>query len=72
MDTFIDDSNGAAEQPLIESVNINSGTTNFTGVRAVADHMMPHFEAIGFETRREDGSALRWTYLHATSVIGAL
>ena len=55
--TFIDNSNGAAEELLIESVNINSGTMNFAGVRAVADHMMPHFEAIGFETRWEDGSA---------------
>ncbi|PCI74915.1 MAG: peptidase M20 [SAR86 cluster bacterium] len=57
MVTFIDDSNGAAEELLIESVNINSGTMNFAGVRAVADHMMPHFEALGFETRWEDGSA---------------
>lgn len=54
---FIDDSNGAAEEQLIESVNINSGTINFAGVRAVADHMMPHFEALGFETRWEDGAA---------------
>jgi len=53
---FIDGSNSAAEQLLIESVNINSGTMNFAGVRAVAEHMMPHFEAIGFETRWEDGS----------------
>jgi len=52
---FIDTSNGAAEELLIESVNINSGTMNFAGVRAVADHMMPHFEAIGFETRWVDG-----------------
>jgi hypothetical protein len=57
MIAFIDVSNEAAEELLIESVNINSGTMNFAGVRAVADHMMPHFEAIGFETRWEDGSA---------------
>lgn len=54
---FIDDSNAAAEELLIESVNINSGTMNFAGVRAVADHMMPHFDALGFDTRWEDGSA---------------
>jgi len=54
---FIDDSNAAAEQLLIESVNTNSGTMNFAGVRAVADHMMPHFDALGFDTRWEDGSA---------------
>lgn len=57
MVAFIDDSNAAAQELLIESVNINSGTMNFAGVRAIADHMMPHFEAIGFETRWEDGSA---------------
>lgn len=57
MVAFIDGSNGAAEVQLIESVNINSGTMNFAGVRAVADHMMPHFEALGFETRWEDGVA---------------
>ncbi|GJM11838.1 MAG: peptidase M20 [Pseudohongiella sp.] len=55
--SFIDASNEAAELLLIESVNINSGTMNFDGVRAVAEHMMPHFEAIGFDTRWEDGAA---------------
>lgn len=57
MVAFIDGSNEAAEAQLIESVNINSGTMNFAGVRAIADHMAPHFEAIGFDTRWEDGSA---------------
>jgi len=55
--TYIENSNAAAEAVLIESVNINSGTMNFAGVRAVAEHMMPHFDAIGFDTRWEDGSA---------------
>ena len=49
---FLDASNAEAEALLIESVNINSGTMNFAGVRAVADHMMPHFDALGFATRR--------------------
>ncbi len=53
---FINDTNAAAEELLIESVNINSGTMNFFGVREVAELMMPHFEEIGFETRWEDGS----------------
>ena len=57
MVAFIDATNAAAEAELIESVNINSGTMNFAGVRAVADHMMPMFEAIGFDARWEDGAA---------------
>ena len=54
---FIDRTNAEAEAWLIESVNINSGTMNFDGVRAVADHLMPHFVALGFDTRFEDGAA---------------
>ncbi len=55
MISHIDSSNAAAEQLLIESVNINSGTMNFAGVRAVGEQLMPHFEAIGFEVRWEEG-----------------
>ncbi len=54
---FIDQTNAAAEELLIESVNINSGTMNFPGVRAVAEHLIPHFAAIGFDARFEDGAA---------------
>ncbi|MBT7225056.1 MAG: M20/M25/M40 family metallo-hydrolase, partial [Gammaproteobacteria bacterium] len=54
---FIDDSNAAAEELLIESVNINSGTMNFAGVRRVGELLMLHFDAIGFETRWEDGAS---------------
>jgi len=57
MVAFIDATNAQAEAQLIESVNINSGTMNFAGVRAVADHMMPMFAEIGFDARWEDGSA---------------
>lgn len=57
MVAFLDASNEEAEELLIESVNINSGTMNFAGVRAVADHLMPHFDALGFATRWEEGSA---------------
>lgn len=38
-------------------VNINSGTMNFAGVRAVADALAPEFRALGFETRWVDGAA---------------
>jgi glutamate carboxypeptidase len=42
---------------LEQVVNINSGTMNFKGVRAVADVFEPKFKALGFKTRWEDGSA---------------
>ncbi len=42
---------------LEQLVNVNSGTMNFAGVRRVADLLRPHFEALGFEVRWEDGSA---------------
>ncbi len=54
---FIDATNAGAEALLIESVNMNSGTMNFDGVRAVGEHLVPHFTAIGFDARFEDGAA---------------
>lgn len=53
----IDQTNQEALELLIESININSGTMNFEGVKATADHLIPHFEAIGFKTWFEDGAA---------------
>lgn len=53
----IDKTNEAALELLIESININSGTMNFEGVKATAEHLMPHFEALGFRTWFEDGAA---------------
>ncbi len=73
-----------AEEALIESVeahyqgdvallerivNINSGTYNHEGVRAVADVLIPEFEALGFDVEWIDQSAAnraghlfaRWT-----------
>lgn len=47
----------AAVELLRELVDINSGTMNFAGVRRVADVLVPHFEALGFKTRWEDGTA---------------
>lgn len=38
---------------LEQSVNINSGTLNREGVRRAAEHLMPHFRALGFEVRYE-------------------
>lgn len=43
---------------LIErTVNINSGTHNHAGVKAVADVLAPAFQRLGFTTRWVDGSA---------------
>jgi glutamate carboxypeptidase len=42
---------------LEQIVNVNSGTMNFAGVRQVADILRPHFEALGFQLRWEDGAA---------------
>lgn len=42
---------------LEQVVNINSGTMNFAGVRAVADVFRPHFDALGFKTTWVDGTS---------------
>jgi glutamate carboxypeptidase len=41
---------------LEQIVNVNSGTLNFKGVREVGNLLRPHFEALGFKTRWEDGA----------------
>jgi glutamate carboxypeptidase len=42
---------------LVRSVNINSGTMNFEGVRDVAKLFRPEFEKLGFSVRWVDGAA---------------
>ena len=42
---------------LEQVVNINSGTMNFAGVRAVADVFRPRFEALGFKAAWVDGAS---------------
>lgn len=42
---------------LETTVNVNSGTMNFEGVRRVADLFAPEFERLGFTTRWVDGAA---------------
>jgi glutamate carboxypeptidase len=56
MITYIDNTNDAAEQLLIDSININSGTMNFDGVRQVGQLFQTEFEALGFDVRWEDGA----------------
>ena len=48
----------AALKLLERTVNINSGTMNFSGVRSVGEMFAPEFEALGFRTRWVDGA--RW------------
>ena len=57
MADYIDGRKEAAMSLLEKSVNINSGTMNFSGVRKVADQLMPEFEALGFDVWFEDGAA---------------
>jgi glutamate carboxypeptidase len=52
------DASQASGVALLERlVNINSGTHNFAGVRAVADALAPEFQKLGFTTRFSDGSS---------------
>jgi glutamate carboxypeptidase len=52
------DAGAPAAVTLLERiVNINSGTHNFAGVRAVADALAPEFQRLGFTTRFNEGSS---------------
>src|SRR5687767_13437927 len=52
------DAGAPAAITLLEKlVNINSGTHNFAGVRAVADALAPEFQKLGFTTRWSPGSS---------------
>ena len=52
------DSGTASAMALLErAVNINSGTLDFRGVRAVGDLLAPEFQRLGFTTRWVDGAA---------------
>jgi glutamate carboxypeptidase len=53
---YIDANNEEALDLLIESININSGTMNFEGVREVGALLRKEFDALGFETEWVDGS----------------
>lgn len=53
----VDDHNEEALALLERTVNINSGTMNFEGVREVGRVFAAAFEDVGFETRWVDGAA---------------
>ena len=46
----------SAKALLIKTVNINSGTMNFAGVKEVGDIMRQEYDALGFKTEWVDGS----------------
>jgi glutamate carboxypeptidase len=53
----VDRQNDAALALLEGVVNINSGTTNLAGVRAVGERFRAEFDALGFRTRWVDGAS---------------
>ena len=60
------DKRSAESLALLERVvNINSGTNNTAGVRAVGEVFLKEFQALGFNARLEQGSASRGPHLVA-------
>src|SRR5580765_7658657 len=55
----VDAGNPAALALLETAVNINSGTHNFAGVRAVGDLFRKEFDALGFKTAWVDGGGFK-------------
>ena len=55
----VDAGNAGALALLEQAVNINSGTHNFPGVRAVGDLFRKEFDALGFKTTWVDGGAFK-------------
>src|SRR5665213_3327884 len=54
------DSHNAEALALLERiVNINSGTMNLAGVRAVSDVLRPQLESLGFKTRWMEGAGFK-------------
>jgi glutamate carboxypeptidase len=53
----VDRENESAIALLEAVVNINSGTTNLAGVRAVGERFRAEFDALGFRTRWVDGAS---------------
>jgi glutamate carboxypeptidase len=52
----IDEERARAVALLRASVNINSGSMNFVGVKAVAEHLAPEFEELEFDVEWIDGT----------------
>ncbi|WP_343210970.1 M20/M25/M40 family metallo-hydrolase [Alteromonas lipotrueiana] len=54
---YIDAHHSQAVTLLEKSVNINSGTMNFEGVKKTGQMLLPEFEALGFTASMTDGSS---------------
>jgi len=64
----VDQNNEYYTELLKKLVNMNSGTMNFEGVKAVGDVLMKEFDALGLETKWVDGKAFnRAGHLVATN-----
>ena len=59
MTAFVDEQNAAALALLERVVNINSGTQNFEGVRAVGKVFQDEFDRLGFKTQWVDGAPFK-------------
>ena len=59
LSTYVDAHNGEALPLLERVVNINSGTQNFDGVRAVGRVFRAEFDALGFKTEWVEGAAFK-------------
>src|SRR5919199_260448 len=57
--SFIDAHNAEALALLERVVNINSGSMNLAGVRAVGAVLRAEFDALGFNTRWVEGAAFK-------------
>ena len=57
--TYIDAHNDESLALLERVVNINSGTQNFDGVRAVGRVFVAELDRLGFQTRWVDGAAFK-------------
>src|ERR1700704_1735893 len=55
----VDAGNAQAAALLERAVNINSGSHNVAGVRAVGDLFRKEFDALGFKTTWVDGSGFK-------------
>src|SRR5688572_31471988 len=66
---FVDANNDAALKTLEQVVNINSGTQNFEGVRAVGKIFQQEFDALGFKTQWVDGPRSRGQAISSRSTL---
>ena len=59
MVNHVDEEHARAVALLEKSVNINSGSMNFAGIKVVGALLAPEFEELGFTTEWIDGAPFR-------------